>query len=1454
MKIKRFTFALIIFYLIIFVQTSLFGQEDSPLRRPISPEQPMWLIHIDTWNYADPQKIIDLVPEDIRPFVVMNISISINHDAATSKWKTCEYAYETAKSWVRTCAENQMWVMVQQSSGGYQHFSETDLTVYEEFYRDYPNFIGFNYAEQFWGFDDWNDALSPAWTDRMSLFANLLELSNRYGGYLSVSWCGNQWGPSINPIGMMKRNPYFAAACAKYTENYILSEKYTQQSYQSDMESLCLGAYLSGYSGQYGCRYDDTGWTDANGTHNNFTMATAGAVHLEHMMLTGQTVIDGPELIWTQCFRETNGVATTEGYTMRNWETYPQFDNVSVDIFRKILDGTVRIPSRQEVIDRTKFVVVNDVNTGNDDAKYSIPETLTQGLYRMDGDGNLRDNKTFFKKTGRYPTIPVVYLLDDSLANSFQNIVNKSAYSSRWPSIASKQAEFNNLFPQEYTGDLYVGRNENAWVTYNPYKTVKTANASIPFLYNTCDSMELSYSQYTAGVVKEYSDQLTFYLSNYDNVINTGLKTDVIQIYGSSSEPTYSYAERGNHQASKVSNTWSDGIFTLTIQHNGPLDITVNCSGTATDRLTSFKVADIKAPKKPAIYKGAHQYEAENFDYKNINRNYTNGVNSGVGNYTAQGFLDFGNKSSASIRDTVTVLEAGIYELGIKYAASGEDVNSIDLFVNGTKINTPSFLKTVSKSDWAIYTQRIELNEGKNVLALTASKAGANIIFDHIIVGPEARYDFTNDLVSTSAATPPADYINLQSGSAGVVTYTDANSLTSNVFKSYSVGLLNSTGVADLDRFPVASNYSVSWKEYYSTTAAEKGILLRANGENGSCAYADGMKQGYLFTVINNADQTVTLKSYLATSSGIEEKASYTSTFTIDVDQPCWYRATATDNELMFECSNDSMNWEGSHTTTFYDESYSYGSTELVWGLNSGNFDWVMDDITYVTTQLLVSAETFSGMSYLIDAGPSSSQEVKISGRSLMAGIDLTVSDNFEIALNPDSTYSSVLSIALNGGAIDTIIFVRLKSGFESGVYSGDLILTTKGAAKQTIALNGSVITDLIYNFANDVPGAGEATPPAFNITIGESNGAAAGVVSYKYSDETSNCFRAYNGGERNGTGVANLTLFPADSANYSVTWKQAIGTKGKDYKVGVLLRGSQMPEGGAGYVNGIMQGYVFIVYNAGGATTPHSEFRIYKSSEATNLNMLVNNSVNTLVPLARQPMWYRASANGIESTELILEYSSDNLNWFVGATFTDQTTTYPNGKTQLIWGLAAGNWDFYLDDIGYNSYHPNTAISVSQNKMTGFYYSKGNGPSDHQSFNILGNQMSTQLEIMATENFEISFNSSTNYESTLVLSGAVEKMVYVRLKEGLAVGKYEGEIAITSSEADKRLITLNGYVRTSTGVNHLGETNATLVSTEYFSLTGQKVIYTNHLKGIYIVKKLMSDNSIKVSKVCFTF
>ena len=176
-----------------------------------------------------------------------------------------------------------------------------------------------------------------------------------------------------------------------------------------------------------------------------------------------------------------------------------------------------------------------------------------------------------------------------------------------------KIGKFNRIFPEEYTGELYAGRLENGWVVYNGLSYIR--NAVIPFKYNTCDRMELAFSKYTVAVVKEYANKVTFYMSNYD----TGgfKKTDVIKIHGCTSTPSYSLTARAQGTAQVVSEDWNDGVYTLTVNFNGPLDLTINCSGNATERESQYITGAVSAPARPQIYQGAHQYEAEYFDYKN---------------------------------------------------------------------------------------------------------------------------------------------------------------------------------------------------------------------------------------------------------------------------------------------------------------------------------------------------------------------------------------------------------------------------------------------------------------------------------------------------------------------------------------------------------------------------------------------------------------------------------------------------------------------------------------------------------------------------------------------------------------------------------------------------------------------------------------------------------------------
>lgn len=709
------------------------------IRRPISPQQPMWIVHIDSWNYADPAKIIDLVPKDILPYVVFNISLSINWDNKNKKWLMVQDGYETAKSWLRTCAEKGVWATIQPASGGQCHFpdykADDDLenTIFAEFFRDYPNFLGYNYCEQFWGFEQ--ESFPISCQDRYRHFAALLKLCNKYGGYLNVSWCANQWSPSINPLAMLKQIPEWEAACRQYSENFILEEKYTQVSYISDVESLVYGYYISGYCDNFGVRYDSSGWTDStwdgtgDATHDQYRLSTGLPIHLERLAFNGATVIDGPELIWTDDFMETNGFTDSDGYRNRQWKMFDQFQNDMIDMFRKIIDGTIRIPTREEVIERTKVAVIQDVNSGSNDNKYSTYPTLFEGLYRMKNDGNLKDNYNLYKSTGRYPTIPTVYSLADDLAKSIKVPINQSAIPSRWKTIEDKQNEFNELFPEEYYGNCYAGRYDNSWLAYNPNKDGAVSAGYIIPKYNTCSQVELSYTEYSSCFMKEHPDYIDFYINNYDEDDSKRLKSNTIKIYGAATKPEYTYKKRGVNQAkSKIAEKWDNGVYTLTINHNGPVDICIKCSGKETDRLTSYKTASPVAPEFPKAYTGTRQYEAEFFDYKNISELVKNGCNSDSSGFQGQGYMKFGTRADAAVKDTVTNNTDGSAVMTLRYAAT-EDINNVDLYVNNEKVCTLSLPKGESFSDWKTVTQQISLKEGDNKVELKATSELAGSLY-----------------------------------------------------------------------------------------------------------------------------------------------------------------------------------------------------------------------------------------------------------------------------------------------------------------------------------------------------------------------------------------------------------------------------------------------------------------------------------------------------------------------------------------------------------------------------------------------------------------------------------------------------------------------------------------------------------------------------------------------------
>lgn len=708
-------------------------QGNGTLRRPISPHQPMWIVHIDTWLYPDPQKVINLIPADILPYVVFNLSFSVEGDRSTGKWTKVEYAYETARSWIRVCAMNRVWAMIQPASGAYCHFKDTETyseiseSLYAEFFRDYPNFLGFNYCEQFWGFGEEH---SVTYEQRLVHWTNLMRLTHEYGGYLVISCCGPYYAASMNPVAMIKRGGEFADMCRSCPENLIICEKFTSKYGFLNNESACMGIWLAGLAGNYGIRYDTCGWNETP-DRTKCPMGAGIIAQFENIALTGGTVIDGPELIWQDCYSETNPVKTADGYTARKWEVFPQFENVSIDLFRKILDGTLRIPERDEVIDRAQMILIHDINSGSDREKYTAPEGLYEGLYQMDDDGDLLDNRTWFKKTGRYPAIPYAAELNDSKAHRFKYQMHISEFTGQLSDIEDKVSYMNTIFPEEYTGDIFAGRMENLWVTYNPHKEIRRAEGMIPLKVNTCEKIRVSHPNFSAAVIVESKDRLQIYLNNYDT-FDSGLKKDTIAVYGATATPAVSFTDRADHTSSRMDTAWDGDAFVISLSHNGPVDLIVSCSGNDIGKNQAAAAASVTPPSQPDEYKGPYQFEAENFDYKNISSIVKNGSSGDIRNYTGQGYMKFGRKSGAAARISFRQNVTGQYAAAIKYTAPESDISGLALYVNGNLMQTLELPKT-RQGEWNTFNTFIDLKSGLNILELKAqSQLASELTLDNI--------------------------------------------------------------------------------------------------------------------------------------------------------------------------------------------------------------------------------------------------------------------------------------------------------------------------------------------------------------------------------------------------------------------------------------------------------------------------------------------------------------------------------------------------------------------------------------------------------------------------------------------------------------------------------------------------------------------------------------------------
>lgn len=109
-----------------------------------------------------------------------------------------------------------------------------------------------------------------------------------------------------------------------------------------------------------------------------------------------------------------------------------------------------------------------------------------------------------------------------------------------------------------------------------------------------------------------------------------------------------------------------------------------------------------------------------------------------------------------------------------------------------------------------------------------------------------------------------------------------------------------------------------------------------------------------------------------------------------------------------------------------------------------------------------------------------------------------------------------------------------------------------------------------------------------------------------------------------------------------------------------------------------------------------------------------------------------------------------------------------------------------------------NPEITVSVTELTDFRYMVGNGPSASKNFTISGTDLTDDVTLTAPTNYELSLSPDNGYfdsdEVSPVSGTLAEITIYVRLKAGLEVGNYSGNVTISSGDITKT-IALSGTV-----------------------------------------------------------
>lgn len=497
--------------------------------------------------------------------------------------------------------------------------------------------------------------------------------------------------------------------------------------------------------------------------------------------------------------------------------------------------------------------------------------------------------------------------------------------------------------------------------------------------------------------------------------------------------------------------------------------------------------------------------------------------------------------------------------------------------------------------------------------------------------------------------------------------------------------------------------------------------------------------------------------------------------------------------------------------------------------------------------EFTVSATQMEGFTYEQGEGPSAAKTFTVSGKNLTENIVVSTTENFEISLTENGTYTSSLALTPSEtGTIEaTSIYVRLTAGLARETYTGQIEIAYTGMQPKSIVLSGNVTISNAVATPTFTPVAGTYITMQQVVIATETEGAtiyyttngdqpttSSDVYSTPITVNANTTIKAiavkenYNDSE---TATANYA-FPQ---LMNIAEARALTNNEYAYVEGVVTfidgRNIYVQDATAGIVLYLNNNTVPANLAIGDEVRAYGKKTVYNGlTELTgidgNVAFVITSSGNEL-PLANvtiaEIMADFAGSNALQSTRVAIE------NAVIGAINTNGNTPITQGNNSMniyripaVEGMLEGDWVNVTGIIGcFNTpqmrvesaedieYTHRPTVTTLEGTVSGMTYAYGEGPSDIEMFHLTGSFLADNIYIFPSSSFEIStaggagFNSSSPATIIPPMSGQFNGIkVYCRLKEGLEIGTYNELQTIVSRDADTLFIRLIGTVTENGG------------------------------------------------------